>query len=548
MMKDLEGPPEPKVSRLKFWKFLPTAAYFLLWNEFAERFAWYGLVAILPMFLTAYLSFSQSASVEVMHAISFSSYLFAFMGSFISDVILGKFWTIVIFSTVYAAGVIALSISAIPSINAAWLTITALSIITLGTGGIKPCVSAFGGDQIENPEARANFFSYFYMMVNIGSLLSTFLTPLIKKQHCLGREDCFAYAFGLPAILMVVAVFLFSIGKAFYKPRAPPNDDLQMVVKASGSAIATKATLVVKRIPHKKPESFFYYAKDDYPMQVLEDCRAMSGLFFCFLPLCLYWGLYSQMNSRWIFQAAQMNGRVSNSFSMMPEQMSIINCILVILLVKPFDLLLFPLIAKIRGRPLTYMNKISIAMFLGVLAFIVTAILQGVIESKGTFAYNPANPNVPMCVNGCLNIFWQIPQYFLLTVSEVFLSVANINLAYAMAPKRLKSFGGAVSLLTNAVGNLLVMLTTKWDPIKLITKKDVPLAAYLFWAALCFIGMIWFMLVSKKYEHYDREIVEVQDAEVAEMKEVTTETEDNGIGATTGPSTSTDALLINDNA
>jgi dipeptide/tripeptide permease len=319
-----------------------------------------------------------------------------------------------------------------------------------------------------------------------------------------------------------------------------------MVAKSFGSAIATKVKLVAKRIPHKKPESFFYYAKDDYPMEVLEDCRAMSGLFFCFLPLCLYWGLYSQMNSRWIFQAAQMSGRISNSFSMMPEQMSIINCILVILLVKPFDLLLFPLIAKIRGRPLTYMNKITIAMFLGVLAFIVTAILQWVIESKGTFAYNPANPNVPICVDGCLNIFWQIPQYVVLTISEVFLSVANINLAYAMAPKRLKSFGGAVSLLTNAVGNLLVMLTTKWDPIKLITKKDVPVAAYLFWAVLCLVGMVWFMLVSKKYEHYDREIVEVQDAEVAEMKAVTTVAEDDGIGAAAGASTSKDALLIND--
>ena len=83
-------------------------------------------------------------------------------------------------------------------------------LIGLGTGGIKPCVSAFGGDQFVVPEQEKQlqkYFSIFYLSVNGGSLLSTFLTPILREDvNCFGRDDCYSLAFGVPAILMVVSL------------------------------------------------------------------------------------------------------------------------------------------------------------------------------------------------------------------------------------------------------------------------------------------------------------------------------------------------------
>ena len=85
-----------------------------------------------------------------------------------------------------------------------------LAIIAFGTGGIKPCVSAFGGDQFVRPQQDKQleqFFSVFYFAINAGSLISTFVTPILREDvHCFGEESCYSLAFGLPAVLMVIAI------------------------------------------------------------------------------------------------------------------------------------------------------------------------------------------------------------------------------------------------------------------------------------------------------------------------------------------------------
>jgi len=85
-----------------------------------------------------------------------------------------------------------------------------LVLVALGTGGIKPCVSAFGGDQFVVPDQDLQlqqFFSVFYFSVNAGSFVSTFITPILREDvHCFGEESCFSLAFGVPAILMVISI------------------------------------------------------------------------------------------------------------------------------------------------------------------------------------------------------------------------------------------------------------------------------------------------------------------------------------------------------
>lgn len=94
-------------------------------------------------------------------------------------------------------------------------TIVALLLIAFGTGGIKPCVSAFGGDQFKLPEQTkylGYFFSLFYFAINAGSLISTFLTPILRADiKCFGENDCYSLAFGVPGILMIVSIGEYSL-------------------------------------------------------------------------------------------------------------------------------------------------------------------------------------------------------------------------------------------------------------------------------------------------------------------------------------------------
>lgn len=110
-----------------------------------------------------------------------------------------------------------------------------LVLIGLGSGGIKPCVSAFGGDQFKLPEQAkqlATFFSFFYFAINAGSLISTTLTPIFREDvHCFGDLDCFSLAFGVPGVLMVVSILIFLFGRILYTVKKPTGNVIVLVSK-----------------------------------------------------------------------------------------------------------------------------------------------------------------------------------------------------------------------------------------------------------------------------------------------------------------------------
>lgn len=91
-----------------------------------------------------------------------------------------------------------------------YIAILGLILIAVGTGGIKPCVATFGGDQFNLPEQEEQlkkFFRKFIVAIYIGALLSTFCTPELRKSvKCFGKDSCFPLAFAVPALLMIIAI------------------------------------------------------------------------------------------------------------------------------------------------------------------------------------------------------------------------------------------------------------------------------------------------------------------------------------------------------
>ena len=167
--------------------------------------------------------FEEDVATVIYHTFTSLVYLFSLVGAIIADSFLGRFFTILFMSIVYAIGSCLLTAGSVEVWNlpAVVFTFIGLVLVALGSGGIKPCVAVLGANQFKLPEQAelvSKFFSLFYFAINLGSFLSFLITPFLRDDiKCFGKEDCFPAAFGLPALLMIVSIFVFLFGKSMYK-------------------------------------------------------------------------------------------------------------------------------------------------------------------------------------------------------------------------------------------------------------------------------------------------------------------------------------------
>ncbi|KAM5276388.1 solute carrier family 15 member 2 isoform 3-T3 [Hipposideros larvatus] len=312
--------PPPKICGSNY----PLSIAFIVVNEFCERFSFYGMKAVLTLYFLYFLHWSEDTSTSVYHAFSSLCYITPILGAAIADSWLGKFKTIISLSLVYVLGHMIKSLGALPILGGHMvhtvLSLVGLSLIALGTGGIKPCVAAFGGDQFEqkHEQERARYFSVFYLSINAGSLLSTFITPMLRGDvQCFGG-DCYALAFGVPGLLMVIALVVFAIGSKMYKKTPPEGNILSQVVKCIWFAASNR--FKNRSGDNAKREHWLDWAAEKYPKQLIMDVKALTRVLFLYIPLPMFWALLDQQGSRWTLQATRMNGNLG-FIVLQPEQM-----------------------------------------------------------------------------------------------------------------------------------------------------------------------------------------------------------------------------------
>uniref|UniRef100_A0A8W4FLG4 Solute carrier family 15 member 1 n=1 Tax=Sus scrofa TaxID=9823 RepID=A0A8W4FLG4_PIG len=322
----------------------PLSIFFIVVNEFCERFSYYGMRALLILYFRLFIGWNDNLSTAIYHTFVALCYLTPILGALIADSWLGKFKTIVSLSIVYTIGQVVMAVSSINdltdfdhngtpnsmSVHVA-LSMIGLALIALGTGGIKPCVSAFGGDQFEEGQEkqRNRFFSIFYLAINAGSLLSTIITPMLRVQQCgiHSTQACYPLAFGVPAALMAVSLIVFVMGSRMYKKLKPQGNVMAKVVKCIGFAIKNRFRHRSKKFP--KREHWLDWAKEKY-----------DGL-----------------------------------LKIQPDQMQTVNAILIVIMVPIMDAVVYPLIAKC-GLNFTSLRKMTVGMFLASMAFVAAAIVQ----------------------------------------------------------------------------------------------------------------------------------------------------------------------------
>nr|XP_046260443.1 solute carrier family 15 member 2 [Scatophagus argus]XP_046260444.1 solute carrier family 15 member 2 [Scatophagus argus] len=349
----------------------PISICFIVVNEFCERFSYYGMKALLTIYFLTYLHWDTDLSTAVYHAFSGLCYFTPILGALIADSWLGKYKTIIYLSTVYVIGHVVKSVGAIPTVGNSnvhiALSMVGLILIAFGTGGIKPCVAAFGGDQFDEAHIRERqkFFSIFYMSINAGSLLSTVITPILRGDvQCFGG-DCYALAFGVPAALMVVALVVFIAGTSLYKMNPPQGNILLEVCNCIGFAIKNHLQRW-KYEPQRR--HWLDWAEEKYSKRLIQEIKMVMRVLVLYIPLPMFWALFDQQGSRWTIQAARMNMAFGNSFNIKPDQMQMLNALLILVFVPIFDLIIYPLIGFCRIN-VTPLRKMATGMIFAALAF-----------------------------------------------------------------------------------------------------------------------------------------------------------------------------------
>lgn len=200
------------------------SAAYIVGNEAAERFSYYGIRSILAGYITGEvvrggLGQSADTSTSIIHLFIFANYFMPLLGAWLSDRLIGRYYTILYVSLIYCAGNGVLACSDLfTTVSAKMICLAVgLGLIAFGSGGIKPCVSAFMGDQFrpEQGHLLQKAYGAFYWAINFGSFFSFLVVPWVKDQRGYG------WAFGVPGVLMALATLIFWLGTKHYT-RIPP--------------------------------------------------------------------------------------------------------------------------------------------------------------------------------------------------------------------------------------------------------------------------------------------------------------------------------------
>lgn len=413
----------------------PKAVPFIIGNEAAERFSFYGMRSILTLFLvkqffnpTGSAALSQQADAhanKLNHLFVMVAYALPFVGGMIADWYTGKYKLILYISIVYCIGHLLLSMfdTSLGGFEIGML------VVAIGAGGIKSCVSANVGDQFDasNQDLLSKVYGWFYFSINAGSMISTMAIPTIYKYY--GPK----WAFGVPGILMALATVIFFLGRKRYV-RVPPQG-----INRNNLVFITWYSLT--HLSKKKPgQSLLDIAKGEYDVERVEGVKAVYRVIAVFFFALAFWAVWDQCLSEWTLYAEKMDRNINlgfTSFIIEPGSMSTFNTIFLLLFIPFFNYVLYPALDKagLKTRPL---RRLGAGLVLTALSFVVIAFTHASIEHGGS-----------------PSMWWQVLAFLILSAAEVLVSITGLEYAYTHSPKSMKSTMTGIWFLVVSFGNLI---------------------------------------------------------------------------------------------
>ncbi|WP_348733615.1 oligopeptide:H+ symporter [Rheinheimera texasensis] len=500
----------------------PRQLPYIIASEACERFSFYGMRNILtPFLMTALLlsvpeQFRAGEAKDIFHSFVIGVYFFPLLGGYLADKFLGKYRTILYLSILYCIGHAFLAVFETNKEG----FYAGLFLIALGSGGIKPLVSAFMGDQFDqsNKHLARKAFDWFYFTINFGSFFASLSMPLVLKHY--GA----AWAFGLPGALMALATLFFWLGRARYVHVAPEPDNPHSFLQVVKTALLSKqagqagkglylacagvalALFSISQTPNLGFVAAFCLAlvcimgfggagaalqldraRAVHPAAAVDGVRVVLRVLVLFALVTPFWSLFDQKASTWVLQANQM----SRPEWFEPAMMQALNPLLVMILIPFNNFVLYPLLEK-SGLKITALRRMGAGIAFSGLAWIVAGSLQVWLD------------------NGhIVSILWQMLPYALLTFGEVMVSATGLEFAYSQAPAAMKGIITSFWQLSVTIGNLWVLLANNSirseTVLSHVDSTGLSQTAFLmyFFAGFALLAAAVFALYARRYQLVD---------------------------------------------
>ncbi|PXX43160.1 oligopeptide:H+ symporter [Undibacterium pigrum] len=497
---------------------MPKQIPYIIANEGCERFSFYGMRNILTPFLITSLLLSMPEELrkgmakEVFHTFVIGVYFFPLLGGWLADRFFGKYNTVFWLSLVYCCGHACLAIFE----NNRNGFYTGLFLIALGSGGIKPLVTSFVGDQFDqsNRSLAQKVFDGFYWIINFGSFFASLLMPIFLKEF--GAS----IAFGIPGLLMLIATIIFWSGRTKYVHVAPaprdPHSFLNVVRTAlttdvpgqaksgyfmavAGALLAVGSLFLIPKVGIVAALCLALVlvlgfggmgawmqlerARGIHPDVAVDGVRSVLRILVVFALVTPFWSLFDQKASTWVLQADQM----TKPSWFQSAQMQALNPLLVMLLIPFNNLVLYPLLKR-SGVELTALRRMGAGIAFAGLAWIVVGFMQLAIDG-----------------GNALEITWQILPYALLTFGEVLVSTTGLEFAYSQAPLAMKGVIMSFWNLSVTIGNLWVLLANSSVKSEAVTEQikstgmSVTAFQMFFFAGFALLAAFLFSLYARSY-------------------------------------------------
>lgn len=426
----------------------PKAFYFFFWGEFAERCSYYGMRAILPLYLTGVLAFRDDKATEIYSYFKAACYLLPLLGGFLADRCFGKYWTIVGFSIPYVIGQFLLCV---PNEMTLYL---ALILLACGSGVIKPNISTLMGLTYDQQRPgkellRSSAFQWFYFAINIGAFISLLALPFMRNFiRDKSGSLTFAYqtTFLVPAVFMVGALAAFALGKKHY------------------------AVEVIGQAQEKTPE------------ELRQQWATLASLFGLFGLMVFWWVAYEQNDNVWTFFARDFMNCNLFGVEFPPDGFQFLNAVLVLVFIPIFDIGL---------RKIDPQRKVFKPTFKMLLGFVITAFSAGAMAmAADTVVMGETGKQVLQKASA----WWIVFAYLVLTIGEVLIYGTGLELAYTAAPASMKGFITACFLLTNTGGNLVNSQLSQ-----LYNTKLTPRDFFLMTMGITLVAALAFFFVGRRF-------------------------------------------------
>ncbi|XP_076943827.1 protein NRT1/ PTR FAMILY 3.1-like [Bidens hawaiensis] len=540
---------------------------FIFANEVCEKLAMVGFQTNMISYLTTQLNMPMTKAANTLTNFGGTSSLTPLTGAFIADSFAGRFWTITVASIIYQLGMISLTISAIlPNLrpppcqdgqvcqeaNSGQLAILYISLLltAIGSGGIRPCVVAFGADQFDETDEKQKastwkFFNWYYFCMGTSNLVA--VTVIVYIQDYVG----WGWGLGVPSIAMAISIVAFVLGYRLYRNMDPSGSPFTRLVQVCVAAYKKRKVVlddkmlyenneidasisVAGRLLHTQQMKFLDKAaivtqKDQAKSQSkpnlwrlntvhrVEELKSLIRMGPIWASGIILFTAYVQQNTFSLQQAKTMNRHLTKTFQIPAGSMSVFTLTSMLATIVFYDRMFVPIMKRFTGmeRGVSFLSRMAIGLTISIFATLIAGFME--IKRKNVAIahglVDKPHETIPIMV------YWLVPQYSLHGIAEAFMAIGHLEFLYDQAPESMRSTAAALFWMAISAGNymstLLVTLVHKfsqgadgsnWLPDDNLNKGKLE---YFYWmiTLLQVVNLVYYLLCAKFYTFKPLEVV-----------------------------------------